>query len=269
LTHINYAFLPQPNADGSIQAVPNAGKLQTIVSNAHARGVKVLISVGGWTDLANGGFEGTASTAANRTRFANAMVGLVTQYNLDGVDIDWEYPQPGTAQAANYTAMMTELGNAMHSRGKLLTAAVVALGGTGAGVETAVFNVVDFLNLMAYDGGSGPTHSPYSYAVDSINYWRGRGLPAAKTVLGVPYYARPSWAAYATKVGQSATNACRDTDGSDYWNGIPTMRQKGQLARANGGIMTWELSQDTVGGNSLLTAMWEAVTGRAGSFVCN
>jgi chitinase len=193
---------------------------------------------------------------------------MVNQYNLDGVDIDWEYPDPG-AEGDNYTLLMDQLATAMHSRGKLLSAAVVAQGYTGDGVQNAVFNDVDHLNLMAYDGGNGSTHSPYSYAVDSLSYWTGRGLPASKAVLGVPYYARPSWAAYATKVGQNSANACRDTDGSDYWNGIPTIRDKGRLASSYGGIMTWELSQDTTGANSLLTAMWEAVTGRAPSYPCN
>src|ERR1700722_4270025 len=43
LTHINYAFLA-PNTNGSLQAVPDASKLQSLVSAGHAAGVKVLIS---------------------------------------------------------------------------------------------------------------------------------------------------------------------------------------------------------------------------------
>ncbi len=267
LTHINYSFV-LPNSNGTVQPMPNPGLLQSIVSNAHANGVKVLIAVGGWNGGNDSAFESFAASSSGRNTFVNAMVNLVNQYNLDGVDIDWEYPDPG-AEGDNYTLLMDQLANAMHSRGKVLSAAVVAQGYTGGGVQNAVFNDVDHLNLMAYDGGNGPTHSPYSYAVDSLSYWTGRGLPASKAVLGVPYYARPSWAAYSTKVGQNSANACRDTDGSDYWNGIPTIRDKARLASSYGGIMTWELSQDTTGANSLLTAMWEAVTGRAPSYPCN
>jgi hypothetical protein len=47
------------------------------------------------------------------------------------------------------------------------------------------------------------------------------------------------------------------------------MRSKSSFARSNaGGIMMWEASQDTTGSDSLTTAAWEAVTGRAGSYGC-
>ena len=268
LTHINYSFV-LPNANGSLQGVPSPSKLQSIVTLGHANGVKVLIAVGGWNDGNDSAFESLAANASTRTAFVNNLINLVEQYNLDGVDMDWEYPDPG-ASADNYALLMGQLSNALHARGKLLTAAVVASGYTGGGVKAEVFNYIDFLNLMAYDGGNGSTHSPYSYAVSSLNYWLGRGLPKEKAVLGVPYYARPSWAAYNTLVGSNSANACRDSNGSDYWNGIPTIRQKAQLARSQaGGIMTWELSQDTNSANSLLTAMYEAVNGLGGSYNCN
>lgn len=266
LTHINYAFV-LPNANGSLQGVPNVGILQDIVTHGHQNNVKVVISIGGWNDGNDSNFVAMASTDAGRTAFVNSAISLVNQYNLDGVDIDWEYPNPGS-ESDNYTKLMGQLSTAMHSRGKILTAAVVAEGSTGGGITNQVFGYVDFLNLMAYDANNGD-HSPYSYAVQSINYWAGRGLPSAKLVLGVPYYAHPSWADYRIKVSQNPANACRDTDGSDYWNGIPTIRKKAQLARSYGGIMTWELSEDTSGTNSLLTAMWEVITGRPSSFNCN
>lgn len=266
LTHINYAFV-LPNNDGSLQGLPNPGLLQTIVSNAHAKNVKVVVSVGGWNDGNDSAFVAFAASDAGRTRFTNAVINLVDTYSLDGIDIDWEYPDPGV-ESDNYSKLMGQLADAMHSRGKILTAAVVGDGSTGDGVKNDVFGYVDFLNLMAYDQNNGD-HSSYAYAQQSINYWANRGLPAAKLVLGVPYYARPSWAAFNSKVGQNSANACRDTDGSDYWNGIPTIRKKAQLAKNYGGIMTWELSQDTSGSNSLLTAMWEVTTGRAPSFTCN
>lgn len=268
LTHINYSFV-LPNGDGSLQGVPSPSKLQNLVSLGHQHGVKVQIAVGGWNDGNDSAFETLAANASSRTNFVNNLINLVNQYNLDGVDMDWEYPDPG-ASADNYALLMDQLARELHSRGKILTAAVVALGWAGEGVKPEVFEDIDFLNLMAYDGGNGSTHSPYSYAVDSLNYWVNRGLPREKAVLGVPYYARPSWSAYNSKVAQNSANACRDSDGSDWWNGIPTIRQKAELARTQaGGIMTWELSQDTGGGNSLLTAMYEAVNGMAGSYNCN
>src|SRR6185436_5816917 len=176
LTHVNYAFVI-PNGDGSLGPVDNPSKLTSLVSSAHANGVKVLISIGGWNNGNDSGFETLAASSTGRTNFTNNLVNLVNQYGLDGVDIDWEYPDPDNANpdnpqpgssAHNYGLMMSSLASAMHSRGKLLTAAVVSLGFTGKGVPTSTFNDVDFLNLMAYDGGDGAAHSPYQLAVDSV-----------------------------------------------------------------------------------------------------
>src|SRR5690606_15775345 len=77
------------------------------------------------------------------------------------------------------------------------------------------------------------------------DYWLGRGLPASKAVLGVPFYARPSWNSYRNLVASGA-DPNSDTYNGDYYNGLTTIRQKTQLAadRASG-IMIWELSQDT------------------------
>ncbi|GGM38680.1 glycosyl hydrolase family 18 protein [Dactylosporangium sucinum] len=262
LTHINYAFI-LPNSNGSLQGLDNPSKLQQIVSLGHAAGVKVSIAVGGWNDGNDSGFEGMAGNATARTAFVNNIVNLVNQYNLDGVDIDWEYPDPGTS-GNNYTALMSQLSTAMHSRGKLLTAAVVSEGGTANGVQPAVFGYVDWLNIMAYDGGS--PHANYDWAINSVNFWKGRGLPASKAVLGVPFYSRPNYYTFADLVARDPANANRDcttVNGSnECYNGLPTIRRKTQWAMANaGGIMNWELSQDATGANSLVSAIYTTATG--------
>ncbi len=275
LTHVNYAFI-LPNGDGSLQALDNPSKLQSLVSAAHPLGVKVLISVGGWNDGNDQGFETLAANATSRTNFANNLVNLVNQYNLDGVDIDWEYPdpdnsypdnpQPGSS-AYNYGQMMATLSSAMHSRGKLLTGAIVALGWAGKGIPVSAFNSVDFYNLMAYDGGDGALHSPYQYALDSVNFWRGRGLPAEKTVLGVPFYGRPSWASYRTLIAAGCSpdsDTCSYQGNTVYYNGRPTIRQKTDLAlQQGGGIMYWENSQDTTDSTSLVSAIYAEAGGIA------
>jgi Glycosyl hydrolases family 18/Ricin-type beta-trefoil lectin domain len=269
LTHINYAFTV-PNPDGSLTRNPeNPGWLQTIVSNAHANGGKVLISVGGWmSDSPNPwAFASLAGNSGYRQNFRNNLINLVNAYNLDGVDIDWEYPCPG-GNGGNYVTLMSELSGDMYSRGKLLSGAVAAFGANGDCVGTSVFNSVDHLNLMAYDIRD-PNHSDYADAVNSINYWKGKGLAANKAVLGLPYYAHPSWSAYNTLVSQNGANRCRDNDGYNYWNGIPTIRAKSSYARSNaGGVMMWEMSQDTSGSESLTIAAWEAVNGFGGSYYC-
>jgi chitinase len=262
LTHINYAFV-LPNSNGTLQGVPDGGKLSSLVSLAHANGVKVSLSIGGWNDGNDSAFEALAGNSGARTTFVNSVVSVLNQYGLDGVDIDWEYPDPGTS-GNNYTALMQQLSNTLHGQGKLLTAAVVSEGGTANGVQPAVFGYVDWLNIMAYDGGS--PHANYDWSIASANFWKGRGLPANKTVLGVPFYSRPGYLTYAQLVSMDPANANRDcvtaNGAQQCYNGIPTIKRKTQWAMANaGGIMNWELSQDTTGSTSLVSAIYEAATG--------
>lgn len=260
LTHINYAFL-LPTSTGGLQAIENPSKLQSLVSLAHSNGKKVLIAVGGWNNGDDGAFESLAGNATYRNTFVNNMINFVNQYGLDGIDIDWEYPDAG-ASANNYATLMQQLSTEMHNRGKLLTAAVVAI--NGGSILSSVFNMVDFLNLMAYDANSFD-HSTYNYAVQSINYWKGRGLAASKAILGVPFYGRPSWESYAALLARGASPNADVFSGVGY-NGIPTIKSKTNLAfDQGGGIMMWELSQDATGANSLLSAIHEVVLQRTGS----
>lgn len=259
LTHINYAFL-LPTYTGGLQPIENPSKLQSLVTLAHNNGKKVLIAVGGWNNGDDGAFESLAANSTYRNNFVNNLINFVNQYNLDGIDIDWEYPDNG-ASANNYAALMQQLSTEMHNRGKLLTAAVVAV--NGASILSSVFNMVDFLNLMAYDANNFD-HSTYSYAQQSINYWKGRGLPASKVVLGVPFYGRPSWESFAALIARGANPQADVYQGVGY-NGINTIKSKTNLAFDQGsGIMIWELSQDATGSNSLLSAINEVVIQRSG-----
>jgi GH18 family chitinase len=262
LTHINYAFA-LPNSNGTLQAVPSASKLTSLVSKAHGNNVKVSLSIGGWNDGDDSAFESLAGSASKRTTFVNSVLNVLNQYNLDGVDIDWEYPDPGTS-GNHYKSLMQQLSTAVHGKGKLLTAAVVSDGDTANGVQPAVFGYVDWLNIMAYDGGS--PHANYNWSIAAANFWKSRGLPASKTVLGVPFYSRPGYLTYAELVAKDSANANRDcatVDGAKQcYNGIPTIKRKTQWAVANaGGIMNWELSQDTSGSTSLVSAIYQAATG--------
>lgn len=65
-------------------------QLPTLVTAAHNKGVKVAISVGGWTGCLK--YSATAATEANRQAFIAWNIAQIKNYNLDGVDLDWEYP---------------------------------------------------------------------------------------------------------------------------------------------------------------------------------
>ena len=60
--------------------------LHTIHCLKISQGVYALLSIGGW-----GGsrfFSSAVTTDANRTAFAQATMNVVTQYNLDGIEIE-------------------------------------------------------------------------------------------------------------------------------------------------------------------------------------
>jgi len=118
LTHIIYAFA-LPTGSGGLTNIPMSGdaRLTSLVSQAHAAGVKVLISVDGWNSTNDSIFRQMSSSSITRTAFVNNVVTFIDNYGLDGVDIDWEFPNT-TTESADFAALMDELGTAMHWTGR-------------------------------------------------------------------------------------------------------------------------------------------------------
>lgn len=275
VTHVCYAFAI-PTAEGGLRDLENPDTARALIRSAHDNGAKVLLSVGGWsyndTPLENVFMEATSDEDRIR-RFAENILAMCEEYGFDGVDMDWEHPRVDGGSAGQYEALMLTLSERLHAQDKLLTAAVLS-GATADGNiyydaaahTNAVLNAVDFINVMAYDGGDGERHSSYQFAVDCGTYWNEtRGVPACKIVLGVPFYARPSWADYAT-ILESVPDACSGDHTSYngmevYYNGMDTIAAKTIYAGENlGGIMIWELTQDTAEKDkSLLQAIGKAI----------
>lgn len=258
LTHLNYAFVT-PNADGTFNNITYPDKLNTIVEQAHARGVKVLISVGGWGW--DDQFEALAADPATRAVFVSGLVAYAAEHHLDGLDLDWEYPDPG-ASAQHFLALLQALRAALPAE-SLLTAAVLAAGDTATGILPTTFPLLDFVNIMAYDA-SNTDHAPYTFAESALTFWRQRGLPPEKAVLGVPFYARPNWVPYRDLVAANPATAHLDVieyaGEKVYYNSQETMAAKTHLAMQQGsGIMIWTLSFDTSDETSLLTTIFQTV----------
>jgi GH18 family chitinase len=155
----------------------------------------------------------------------------------------------------------------LRESGRALSAAVIAEGHEhGAFIHREVFDAIDQLNIMAYDWHyqvEGRNHSPYALAESSLNYWLGRGCAPQKAVLGVPFYGRTATtsAAYREILARDPDAAQRDGSEGILYNGIPTIRKKTELALEKaGGIMFWELTQDALGADSLLSAIHATVT---------
>jgi GH18 family chitinase len=243
-----YAFAI-PSADGTI-AMPDAPEiLHDLVRRAHAKHVAVSLSVGGWMDGDDAVFHRLAATPESRVRFAGALRDLVDEYELDGVDIDWEFPE-GPA-ASDYTALLAAVHGALEPS-SLLTAAVGAHESSAGGVTADVLPYVSFLAIMAYDA-EGDHHAPMELARDALALWHGKGFSADKLVLGVPLYSRPHFLPFWEIVQRDASNAERDELHGETYNGKPTIVAKTQLAMSHAsGIMVWELGQDAHGEHSLV-----------------
>jgi GH18 family chitinase len=259
LTHINFAFL-LPKEDGTFHDLPEPRMLEELIHFAHQQVVKVLLSVGGWGQDRQ--FETLAASPVRRTIFIQGLLKVVSQYHFDGVDMDWEYPNPGPS-AQNFLILMQELRVALHKE-ELLTAALVALGEHAPGILNDSFAMMDFANIMAYDDATSPQHSSMDYAKSALDYWLGRGLPPQKTTLGLPFYARPSEVTYGKIVQLDPMAAQWDTtiyDGEQvYYNGIPTIQAKTRMAKqCASGIMFWKLENDDLGELSLVRAIHEVV----------
>ncbi|TDN38710.1 hypothetical protein E4631_22590 [Hymenobacter sp. UV11] len=259
LTHVNYAFV-LPTAAGGLAPLENPAKLRRLVAAAHAAGVRVLISVGGWHDGDHRAFDAIGADAGRTRVFSKHLLRFVKHYHLDGVDMDWEHPDARTA--AGYAALMQQLATRLHRRGYLLTAAVAGGTWAGPGILPSVFDSVDFLNIMAYDAPA-PAHATYAAAVETLAYWQARGLPASKAVLGLPFYGQPSQESFAALLARGADPQA-DLLGGVGYNGLTTIKRKTALALDQAsGVMIWELTQDAAGANSLLTAISEVLARRA------
>src|ERR1700679_219199 len=92
LTHINYAFVDVKDNRAWLHYEKtdtlNFRNLNQL--KQQNPDLKILISIGGWTW--SGKFSDAVLTDTSRQRFVASAVDIVKKYDLDGIDIDWEYP---------------------------------------------------------------------------------------------------------------------------------------------------------------------------------
>jgi chitinase len=160
--------------------------------------LKVMLSIGGW---GSGNFSEMAASEANRKSFANDCLRVIEEFQLDGIDIDWEYPTSNSAgissspnDTANYTLLMKEIRSSIGTN-KLLTLASQA--GAGFIDFASLEPIVDFVNIMTYDMGNPPKHHAPLYRSENvgwlsceegINKHIAAGIPAHKLTFGIPFY---------------------------------------------------------------------------------
>ncbi len=216
LTRINYAF--GVLHDGSLGPA-SAVDAQNLAFLAGLRkqnpSLKVLISVGGW--LGSGGFSDAALTAQSRAAFVESAVDFLRGHDLDGLDVDWEYPGlPGAGNkyrpedTRNFTLLLKDLRQRFDREQEATGRRLILTIAAGASEEylghTEMKNVqryVDAVNLMTYDyarpstdaltGFNAPLRAdpaaPRQESVDaSVLAFEQAGVPAGKILIGIPFY---------------------------------------------------------------------------------
>lgn len=216
LTRINYAFANLEDGkivEGFANDDQNLAALVALKQKNPS--LTVLVSVGGW--LWSGNFSDMALSKQSRALFIASVVDFIDRHQLDGLDIDWEYPgQIGAGNRfraedeQNYTSLLKELRHRFDKQEKKLHRHLFLTIAAGASSDflahtqmNKVQKYVDTVNLMAYDyyvpsfdkvtGNHAPLFTnpadPKKISVDSsAQEFEHAGVPAAKLVVGVPFY---------------------------------------------------------------------------------
>lgn len=222
LTHILYAFanlspstgtvaLSDPWADQDIHYPGDSwndsgenlyGNFKAIYKLKQAnRHLKLLLSIGGWTYSPS--FHPIVVNPALRAEFVRSSVRLLEDYGLDGLDIDYEYPQ-NDAQARGYVDLLRELRHALdvHSPQHHFLLTIAAPCGVDNYSKLRIAEMdalLDFWNLMAYDfSGSWDSianhqanlFGPPVSASGAVSYYVKAGVAPRKLILGIPLYGR-------------------------------------------------------------------------------
>lgn len=197
---LNTIYLPD-------DAKSDLTKLKTLKKEKNPD-LKVMLSVGGWNAR---GFSDAASTEEGRKAFAKSCKDVIDEYDLAGIDLDWEYPTIDWANIKtrpedpqNFTLLLKEVRSAI-GNDKLLSIAGSANVNFPTGwVEfKEVVDILDYINIMTYDFHYGtcyygsslyaskkfPTSNPddeYNADFGIQNYIK-NGCPPEKINMGIAY----------------------------------------------------------------------------------
>lgn len=217
LSHINYAFIDIKDNRAWLHFeatdTVNLRKLSEL-KNLNNK-LKILISIGGWKWSKN--FSDAVLTDTSRLNFVTSAVAIVSKYNLDGIDIDWEYPgmmgdsnvyRPEDKQ--NYTLLFRDLRHSLDSLNQITHLKyfiTTAVGGWREYIDHTEMEKLqrytDFINIMSYDYAdvadtiSGHHTNLYSSrdtsqssAHRAIQDFIAAGVPPSKIVMGIAFYGK-------------------------------------------------------------------------------
>ncbi|KAE8377178.1 glycoside hydrolase superfamily [Aspergillus bertholletiae] len=169
---------------------------------------KLLAAIGGWGDTS--GFSDGAKTEESRATYAKNVKAMVDQFNLDGIDIDWEYPggngddykvtpnDKKKDEIETYPLLLAALRKEL-GKDKLISIAVPGKRGDMIAFTKEqgpkIFESVDMVNIMSYDlmnrrNNVTTHHTSVKGSLDSVKAYEEIGLDPKKINLGMAYYAK-------------------------------------------------------------------------------
>ena len=210
LDFVIYAFA-EIKSDGTL-FIPTPRYLRQLLALRQDNpDLRVIVAIGGW---GQDGFSDAAQTPSSRYNFAREINALIKQYNLDGIDIDWEYPANSAAgiksrpeDKENFTLLLTAIRDVIGYDKWLSVAGTGDKAYINQSVEIDnIAPLINYFNLMSYDftaGETGPNAKKHQsnlydsnlsipgYSVDAmVRNLIAAGMPSQKILLGVPFYGR-------------------------------------------------------------------------------
>ncbi|CAH0549109.1 unnamed protein product [Brassicogethes aeneus] len=212
-THLNLAFVSVVNNTLNVEnSQLNDIKRILLLKNVN-KDLKILLSVGGAGD--KNGWPEMVKNHTNRKSFIKSVMTFIKTYKIDGVDLDWEFPNinenSDKKQKQHFTQLLEEMFIAKRRQylNFLITLAVAA----PVNIVDFAYDIpyineyVDFINLMSYDyhfytkftpftGLNSPLYGSSNEASIfsslninySVNYWNYKGMDKSKIVVGLPTY---------------------------------------------------------------------------------
>ena len=207
LTHINYAFA-HIKSDFESLDIKSEKRLEKVAALKKTNpALKICLSVGGWEA---GNFSEMAADETHRKNFCKNCLAAVQKYNLDGIDIDWEYPTSSAAgissspnDTKNFTLLMKDLRETLGD--SMLVTMASSANAKYVDFKNAT-QYMDFVNLMTYDMGKPPYHNAGLYTSaktkrsceKSVDDHILAGVPREKIVLGIPFYGHGNGVEFST-----------------------------------------------------------------------
>lgn len=204
-SHLIYSFGEfNDDNDGFIIKYPDKLRKMSELKKLNPE-LKVILGIGG---LKREGFSEMASDKNKRKRFVKQCKDIISEYNLDGIDLDWEFP--GTDKGGH-----TASENDAHNYGLLVADLRKKLGKkkwisfySHNSAEFIDFEKmlphVDFVNVSGYNlyipkEGIPLLHQSALYPSRKFGKWcieksiekhLSKGIPPQKILLGIPFYGR-------------------------------------------------------------------------------